>query len=188
MGRVEVLVDGQAFLEVRDDRRLDDFARRLGHQAAHAAQLTHLVRRTTGAGVRHHVDRVHRLLAAVLVEFDSLDAGHHVFGDLFGGLAPGVDNLVVLFALGDQAVIVLLLVFLHEAFGIADDLHLGIRNDHVVLAERNAGAAGMGEAELHDAVAENDRVLLAAMAVDRVDHLGDVLLGHFLVADRRTAR
>lgn len=47
--RVEVLVDGQAFLEVRDDRRLDDFTRRLGHEAAHAAQLAHLVRRTAGA-------------------------------------------------------------------------------------------------------------------------------------------
>jgi hypothetical protein len=44
--RVEVLENGQAFLEVRDDRRLDDFTRRLGHQAAHAGELTHLRRRT----------------------------------------------------------------------------------------------------------------------------------------------
>ncbi|MNI18922.1 hypothetical protein D3C73_723430 [compost metagenome] len=183
VGRVEVLVNGQAFLKVRDDRGLDDFTRRLRHQAAHAAQLAHLVRRTTGTRVGHHVDRVHRLLATGLgVEFDSLNAGHHVFSDLFGCLAPGVDDLVVLFALSDQAVIVLLLVFLNESLGITDDLLLGIRDDHVVLAERNAGAASMSKAELHDPVAEYDRVLLTAMTVDRVDHLGDVLLGHFLVA------
>jgi hypothetical protein len=41
----------------------------------------------------------------------------------------------------------------------------------------------MAEAELHDAVAENDRVLLTAVTVDGVDHPGNVLLGHLLVAD-----
>jgi hypothetical protein len=35
------------------------------------------------------------------------------------------------------------------------------------------------EAELHDAVTEDDRLLLTAVAVDGVDHPGDVLLGHF---------
>jgi hypothetical protein len=58
VGRVEVLLNGQAFLEVRDDRGLDDLAGGLGHQAAHAAQLLHLGLRTTGAGVGHHVDGV----------------------------------------------------------------------------------------------------------------------------------
>ena len=116
VGRVEVLVHGQAFLEVRNDRRFDDFARRLGHQTAHTAQLTHLVRRTTGARVRHHVDRVHLLLAASdRIELDRLDACHHFVGDLLGALAPSVDDLVVLLALGDQAVIVLLLVFRRQA-------------------------------------------------------------------------
>ncbi len=132
----------------------------------------------------HHVDGVHRLLAARFrVEFHSLDARHHFFGDLFGCLTPGVDNLVVLFALSDETVVILLFVFLHQGFGVTDDLNLAVRNDHVVLAERNTGAASVSKAELHDPVAEDDRVFLAAMTVDRVDHLGDVLLGHFLVAD-----
>ena len=65
---------------------------------------------------------------------------------------------------------------------------LGVRDDHVVLAERDAGAAGMAEAERHDAVAEDHRLLLAAVAIDRVDHLGDVLLGHLLVGGLVTAR
>jgi hypothetical protein len=62
-------------------------------------------------------------------------------------------------------------------------LRLGVRDHHVVLAEGNAGAAGMAEAERHDAVAEDHRLLLTAVAVDGVDHLGDVLLRHLLVAD-----
>src|SRR3546814_20654128 len=64
MGRVEIFKDGQAFLEVRDDRRFDDLARRLGHQAAHAGELLHLRRRTTRARMGTHVDRVYRRQAA----------------------------------------------------------------------------------------------------------------------------
>ena len=123
VGRVEVLENGQAFLEVRDDRRLDDLARRLGHQAAHAGELLHLGRRTAGARMAHHVDRVHRLLAAGLSSNSTaLMRRHHLVGDLVRALGPGVDDLVVLLALGDQAVIVLLLVFLRERLGVGDQL------------------------------------------------------------------
>ena len=43
--RDEVLQHREAFTEVRRDRRLDDLARRLGHQAAHARQLADLLLR-----------------------------------------------------------------------------------------------------------------------------------------------
>jgi hypothetical protein len=95
---------------------------------------------------------------------------------------PGVDDLVVLLAEGDQAVIVLLLVFLGD-LSVSATIRLGIRDDHVVLAERNACAAGMTEAKRHNAVGEDHGLLLAAVAVDDVEHLGDVLLRHFRVAD-----
>src|SRR5205823_9100933 len=42
----EVLQHGEAFAEVRGDRRLDDLAGRLGHQAAHASELADLLLRT----------------------------------------------------------------------------------------------------------------------------------------------
>ena len=183
VGRVEVLENGQAFLEVRDDRALDDLARRLGHQAAHRRELLHLRRRAARAGMRHHVDRVDRLVAAVLVLLDGRDARHHLLGELVGALRPGVDDLVVLLALGDQAVVVLLLVFLGERAGLLDDARLRLRHDHVVLAERNARLERLAEAERHDAVAEDDRLLLTAIAVDGVDHVGDFLLRHQLVDD-----
>ena len=110
VGGVEVLENVQAFLEVGRDRGLDDRAVRTRHQAAHAGKLLHLRRRTAGARVAHHVDRVDRLLTAgLLVDLHRRDALHHLFGDLVTALGPGVDHLVVLFALSDQAVIVLLL-------------------------------------------------------------------------------
>ena len=56
--RDEVLEHRQPFTEVRRDGRLDDLARRLGHQAAHAGQLADLLLAAARAGVGHDVDRV----------------------------------------------------------------------------------------------------------------------------------
>ena len=56
--RDEVLQHRQAFAEVRRDRRLDDLARRLGHQAAHAGELADLLLAAARAGVGHDEDRV----------------------------------------------------------------------------------------------------------------------------------
>ena len=55
---IEVFQHVQAFLEVRNDRGLDDLAGRLGHQAAHSGQLLHLGRRAARSRMRHHVDRI----------------------------------------------------------------------------------------------------------------------------------
>ena len=183
MGRVEILEHGEPFLEVRDDRALDDLARRLGHQAAHRRELLHLRRRSARAGMRHHVDRVDRLVAAVFVLLHGRNARHHLLGELVGAFRPGIDNLVVFFALRDQAVIILLLIFLGECARLGDNARLGLRHDHVVLAEGNAGLERLAEAERHDPVAEDHRLLLTAIAVDDVDHVRDLLLRHELVHD-----
>ena len=53
MGRDEVLQYVQAFPEVCLDRRLDDFARRLGHQTAHTRQLANLLSAAAGSGIAH---------------------------------------------------------------------------------------------------------------------------------------
>ena len=58
VGRAEVFQHAQALAEVGLDRRLDDLARRLGHQTAHAGQLADLLDAAAGAGVGHEVDRV----------------------------------------------------------------------------------------------------------------------------------
>src|SRR5436190_3273970 len=122
--RVEVLEHGQPFLEVRDDRGGDDLARRLGHQPAHPGQLLDLGRGAACPGIRHHPHRVDRL--ARLRRADDLD---HLLGDLFRAAGPGVDFLVVLLALGDQAVLVLLLVLLDLLLHLGDEAVLRLRDD-----------------------------------------------------------
>ena len=183
VGRVEVFEHRQTFLEVGNDRRLDDLTRRLRHQAAHTGELTHLGRRTARARMRHHVDRVDVGIGALRRLLGRGDFLHHLLGDFFGRLRPGVDHLVVLLAMGDQAVVVLLLEILRQRTGGVDDLPLRVRHDHVVLAERDAGLERVVEAERHDAVAEDHRLLLAAVTVDLIDHAGDFALGHQLVDD-----
>ena len=97
--RDEVVLHLEAFAEVRRDRRLDDLARRLRHQAAHAGELADLLLRSARAGVGHDVDRVE--LPAFLV--DRLHLAEHRVGDLFGRLRPDRDDLVVALAVGDRA-------------------------------------------------------------------------------------
>ena len=101
--RDEVLEHGQPFLEVVDDRRLDDLTQtagdlllRLRHQTAHAGELTHLLAVTARARVRHHEDRVEAVsFLRQTVERDLLDLGR--------GVRPRVDDPVVALALGDDA-------------------------------------------------------------------------------------
>ena len=82
MGGVEVLHHRQPLLEVGEDRRLDDLARRLGHQTAHAGKLLHLGGRTTRTRMRHHIDRVDGLYApGLLVLLDRGNAFHHLLSD-----------------------------------------------------------------------------------------------------------
>src|ERR1700691_3738739 len=180
--RVEILEHGEPFLEVRDDRAFDNLTGRLRHQTTHTGELPHLRRRTAGARMCHHVDRVDLSFGALLCRrLRGRNFLHHRFRDLLGALRPGIDDLVVLFTLGDQAVVVLLLEVLNLLARLLNDFFLGVRHHHVVLAERNAGLEGVVEAERHNAVAEDYRLLLAAVAIDRIDHRGNFALRHQLV-------
>ena len=171
--RVEVFEDGQTLLEVRDDRGRDDLARGLGHQPAHPGQLLDLRRRAARAGIRHHPYRVDRLagLAAARMTFIISSA------TLSEQRGPGVDFLVVLLALRDQPVLVLLLVLLDLLLHLGDEAVLGLGDDQIVLAERDAGLARLLEAERHQPVAEDHGLLLAAEAIDVIDQVADLLLG-----------
>ncbi len=104
VGGDEVLQHGEAFTEVRRDGGLDDFAGGLGHQAAHAGELTDLLLGAAGAGVGHDVDRVH---GSFLV--GALHVVEHLVGDALGDSRPHLDDLVGALAVGDGAVEVLLL-------------------------------------------------------------------------------
>src|SRR3546814_14321487 len=68
---------------------------------------------------------------------------------------------IILLLLRNQAVLILLLEVLHQDAGLFDQLFLGVGDNHVVLAERNAGAEGVAEAERHDRIGEQHRLFLA---------------------------
>ena len=176
VSRIEIFEHRQAFFKVGNDRRLDYLAGRLGHQTAHAGKLLHLRRRATGAGIGHHEDRIDRL-----ARFDLGNLGHHGVGHLIGTGRPGIDGFVVFLAKGDQAILILALEAFDHGFGGIDQLLLFLGHHEIVLAEGNAGPAGMFEAQAHDMIGEDHRLFLATMAVDLVEHRRDFLFGHQLV-------
>jgi hypothetical protein len=59
----------------------------------------------------------------------------------------------------------------------AHDLHLGVRDQHVVLSERNTGPERVIETEPHDAIAEDHGLFLTTAAVNGVDECRDGLFG-----------
>jgi hypothetical protein len=144
----EVLQHREPLTEVALDGALDDLADAarqlllgLGHQAAHTGELAHLVAVTTGAGVHHHEHRVEALVGA-------LEAPHHGVGHVVVGVGPGVDDLVVALAVGDDAV----LVGAREAgdllIGLAQHLLLLRRDCQVHQAHGDAAQGGIAEAEV----------------------------------------
>ena len=138
--RAEILEHRQAFAEVGLDRRLDDLAGRLGHQAAHAAELTHLLDTAAGTGVGHQEDRIHVAARAEV----GLQGAHHLGGDLLAGVRPGVEHLVVALALGDDAALVELVLAEHFLLGGRDDPALGFRRNQVVGGKRQIRSASPG--------------------------------------------
>ena len=171
MGGNEVLQHRQAFAEVRRDRGLDDFARRLGHQAAHAGELTNLLLRAASAGVSHDVNGIDVADFVVL-----LHGGEHLVRDFFRDGRPDFDDLVVAFAVGDGAVQILLLHSDGLLFGVTDQTRFARRNDHVVDSDRQAGHGGVVETELLDAVQHPHRGFQTEAQVAVVHQVAHALL------------
>src|ERR1051326_2742079 len=172
VGGDEVLQHGEAFAEVRGDRRLDDLARRLGHQSAHAGELAHLFARSAGAGVGHHEDRVE--LAAIVL--DLAHRGEHLVGHLLGGAVPDVDDLVVALAGRDRAVETVSIDLEHRTARPFDDLLLLRRDDHVVDADGDAGLRRVEEAEVLETVEHPHGEVVAVVDEAVVDELLEALL------------
>src|SRR5579864_4518662 len=185
--RDEVLQHGQAFAEVGRDRRFDDFARGLGHQAAHPGKLADLLFRSAGAGIGHDVNRVDDAFLVLV-----LHGLEHLLGDFFGDVAPDGDDFVVAFAVGDGAVEVLLLHLDDFLLRVLDEREFVARDDHVVDADRDTGLGGVLEAQflqfvehLHGALQTKAQVAVIAEllhaffldeAIDKRHFLGQVIV------------
>ena len=181
--RDEVLQHVEAFAEVGSNRRLDNFARRLGHQSAHTGKLTNLLFRSASAGVGHDVDGVD---AAFLVLV--LEGLEEFVGNFFGDVAPDGDDLVVAFAVGDGAVEVLLLHLDDFLFGVLHQLGFVAGDEHVVDADRNAGLGGVHEAEFLQLIEQHNGAFQAEAQVGVVHELLNALLLEQAVDEREIAR
>ena len=79
---------------VRDDRRLDDLAGQLGHQAAHPAELLRTGLRTAAELLIMKIELISPSRPRRLSP--RWPRGHHLVGDPVRSLGPGVGHLVVL--------------------------------------------------------------------------------------------
>ena len=129
--------------------------------------------------MRHHVDRVWLGCCTAILVARHRDRPHHGVGDFVVALRPSIHNLVILLAHGDKPIHVLPFKFLHLAARFFDNTLLALRDHHVIFAKGNARAERLLKAQRHNLIAENDRLFLPAIAVDRVDHLL-----HFLFAQQ----
>ena len=182
--RDEVVLHLEAFAEVRRDRRLDDLARRLRHQSAHAGELADLLFRSARAGVGHDVDRVEGL--AFLVERFHL--AEHRVGDFFGRLRPDGDDLVVALAVRDCAFEVLRFDLDHLVARLADERGLLLRDDQVVDADRQPRPGRVGEAQVLEGVEHLDGLLEPELQIAALHELLQALLLQEAVDERHLRR
>ena len=100
----------------------------------------------------------------------------HLIGHALGHARPHLDHFVRPLAVGDGTVQVLLLHGEDVLFRLAHQAVLGVRDDHVVEADREPGLGGVTEAEVLDPVQRLDRGLQAQVQVAVVHQLADSLL------------
>ena len=141
VGGDEVLEDGHALAEVAPHGHVDDPAGRVGHQAAHGAQLADVALVPSGAGRGHHRHRARRVQRL-----------HHLVGHLAGGVLPDPDDLLVALVLGDEAALELLVDRGTRVVGRVEAGLLVLRDLDVEQADRHAAAGGELEADALDAV------------------------------------
>ena len=177
IGGDDVLGDRQTLTEVGADRKVNDFTLRVGHQAAHAHQLTHLGHVSPGAGVGHHPHRVQRCVL-VKVLFDGIH-------QTLVGLGPGVDHLGVTLHLGDFTQAIALFGGRDLFLGLAQQILLRLGHLEVVDGDRHSRLGGVLEAEILEVVGHGRRHRRAVVLVGPGDELLEGPLVDDLVAERR---
>ena len=170
--RDEVLQYVETFAEVRCDGGLDDFTRRLGHQAAHTGELADLLLRSAGAGIGHDVNRIQVTASAVVL----LHGLEHFLSHAFGDLGPDFDDLVVALTLRNSAFLILLGNFDDGLLGVLYQLGLLFGHHHVVNADGNSRARGVQEAQLLNLVQHRYCDLQAELQIAVLHQLREPLL------------
>ena len=143
---------------------------RVGHQAAHRAELADVALVSSGAGGGHHRDR------AV-----DLEALHHLVGHRARRLLPDVDDLLVALVLGDEAALELAVDLGDVVVGRLEPRALVLRDLDVEDADRHPAAGREVEADALDAVGEVGGLVRAEHPVALVDELLELGPDHDLV-------
>ncbi len=133
----EILQHCQPLAKAGSDGQVDDAARGVGHEAAHAGHLADLADVTLSAADGHQVDAT---IAAHLILNGSLH--------LLGGMPPDGHRLIVALLLGDQAHLVLLLYLSDASIGLFQQAGLGFGHLQVVDGDSHAGLGGIVEANV----------------------------------------
>ena len=169
----EVFEDLEAFPEVGPDRRLDDLARRLGHEATHPGKLPDLLGRAPGARVCHHVDGVKGTFTLGPLIFQG---GNNLIGYLLCDLGPDIDDLVVPFTVGDETLRVLGLDLGNIFFSSGHQFSFPGGNVHIIHADRQAGLRGVGKAEGLEVIEQVNGLLVTGLHERHGDELTQFLL------------
>ena len=176
VGGDEILKHRESLAEIRDDRALDNFTGRLGHQAAHPPELLDLGLVPPGTGIDHH-EEWRRLFLAFVV----LDLAIQRVGDGVGGLGPDIDDFLVALAVGDDTIAILLGDFFDLLVGFCDDFWLLLWDQHIDDADRDSGAHCLHEAERFQLIKNLDGLLLPSDLGAAPDDVTDLFFTDSLV-------
>ena len=177
VGGDEVLEDRHPLAEVAPHGDVDDPPGRVGHEAAHRAELADVALVPAGAGAGHHRDRP-----------DERVRVDHRVGHLLGRVLPDPDDLLVALLLGDEAALELAVDLGHAGVGGGEQLGLvGGRRD-VADRDGHAAAGGELEADVLDAVHEVGGRLGAELPVALVDEGLELGPAHDVVVEAQLVR
>ena len=109
---------------------------------------------------------------------------HHFVSDLIRAGSPDIDNLVVLFAFGNQTVLILLFKFLNLSFSFGNQSGFGFRNNQIVFTERNTCLACIRKPKGHNLVDKQNRFFLAAVTINNINDFTDFFLFNQTVNQR----
>ncbi len=126
--RNEVFQNVQALTVIRTDWNFNGFTGSIGNQSTHTCQLTNLAHGTTGAGIRHHKDRV--IPVKVLLQ---------CIRNLICCLVPCTDNCRVPLSIRQETIFVLVGNRVNALVRFLQDFFLLRRNRRITNSNGNTG-------------------------------------------------
>ena len=122
-------------------------------------------------------------MAGLIVGFHGLE---HLIRHAVGHLGPDGDDLVVAFAVGDDAILVLLFDLDHFFFRFLYQAGLALRNHEIVNADRDSGLGRIKETERLDFIQQLNGCLKSKSQVAIVAKRSEPLLAEQTVNERHT--